>query len=245
LDAKPLPVTVSIAEGTVGFGVTEMVAGPEVTLKPVIALFPRASVDAMVATPGPALGGTTKLVVKPPFASVAAVIATDAPDTGVKVVVTTELRAKFVPVTVTVVPGPPLAGAAASTGVTVKFPCPLTPNASIDVTVATPGPALGGTTKLVEKVPVGVAVAVIVRDAPDTGVKVVVTTELPVKPVPVTVTVEPVGPLPGVTNTVPAACATGAATSSVGRLLSSSAAVTANAAKLLRSEFKVPSSSER
>jgi len=90
------------------------------------------------------------------------------------------------------------------------------------------------------------------------------------KPVPLTVVVEPARPDPGVgvitavaasglgaagalCTICLAACAAGAAAeavlargaaTSIGTVLSKSAAVNANAAKLLRSEFKVPSSSE-
>jgi len=118
------------------------------------------------------------------------------------------------------------------------------------------------------KLPTLSAVLVTVVAGPTAGLKVVVIVSLGVKPLPVTFITVPLGPLGGATiragptafgrialrcwpllppppGAVAAACAAGAATIKAGKLLRSSAAVTAYAAKLFRSEYKVPSSSER
>jgi len=104
----------------------------------------------------------------------------------------------------------------------------------------------------VVKAPVASAVVTgggVVLPPPEKIVVVIVSPGL--KPVPVTTTALPLGPLDGViVKGAPEAVASGAAdvsgaANSAGRLPRSSAAVSVNAAKLLRSEFKVPSSSER
>jgi len=107
---------------------------------------------------------------------------------------------------------------------------------------------------LILDVAAGLLVATTV--APDFNV--IVTGALAAKPVPSRVRVDPAAAFDGIPVMAAAADATptlasappadpmvarGAA-NSIGRLLRSSAAVSVNAAKLLRSEFKVPSSSE-
>jgi hypothetical protein len=130
----------------------------------------------------------------------------------------------------------------------------IAPDATI---VAVPTVAVEGTVKVGVIVPAASLVLIIVARVVAPCWTVVVTVSPGVKPVPMAVTTVPFAPAGGVTVKVGpstwgftpaglAACAGEArgATISAGRLLNKRAAVTANAAKLLRSEFKVPSSSE-
>jgi hypothetical protein len=144
---------------------------------------------------------------------------------------------------------------------------------SVISTVATPRAAVDGTVSTaLESVPPGAAFEIVATLAPEASLRVMVTG--PVRPPapPETVTVVPLVPLTGLRvglivwltagpTALPrpltwarpldagyvaaeAVVARGAAMS-IGRVLSKSAPVNANAAKLLRSEFKVPSSSGR
>jgi hypothetical protein len=110
--------------------------------------------------------------------------------------------------------------------------------------------ASADTVKVVVKAPAASVVVIGAVNVPPER-KIVVIDSAGEKPVPYTVTRVPLGPETGLSvNGAPVATRLGAAdargaANSMGRLLMSSAAVSVNAAKLLRSEFKVPSSSER
>jgi hypothetical protein len=118
--------------------------------------------------------------------------------------------------------------------------------------VATPTVAVVGTVKVGVIVPAGLLVLVIVARSVAPCWTVVVTVSPAMKPLPVTVTRVPLAPAGGLTVRAgpivrgftaagPAAC-TGelrGATISAGTVLNKRAAVAANAAKLLRSEFKI------
>jgi hypothetical protein len=226
------------------------------------AVLPEASVTTMMPAPGPALPATVKVAVKAPVGLVVPMPVDDEPASGVNVKVTGVFMAKPDPVTVTVVPAGPFDGLTVMAGTTLKMVAALLPLARpLAKTVAAPGPALPGTVRDAEKLPLtSVAASNGALTTRFEAVSTMVTTSSAAKPEPVTVTGAPALPLVGVTViTGVAASATPAlvsapatdpvvargAANGIGRLLRSSAAVSMNAAKVLRSECSVPSSSER
>jgi len=221
------------------------------TVNAAVAAFPRLSTVLSVPAPVAAVEDTAIVELKKPVASVVPVTGAlaDAPPAAVNVVVTEALGAKPVPLTTVLVPARPFVGFA----VRVEPPIVKVPTELVtapDDWRTTGLAASADTVKVVVKAPVPSVVVTGAVNVPAER-KIVLIVSPAAKPVPFTVTRVPLGPETGLSvngapgaNRLGAADARGAA-NSIGRLLMSSAAVSVNAAKLLRSEFKVPSSSER